>query len=59
MEKKQIEEVYKIAEDYFLNSEKYAVYYEELSKDIVQIAIQYVLNGEVVYNEDGTVKRIE
>lgn len=59
MEKQQIQEAYKIAEDYFLDNKKYAVYYEELSKDLIQIALQLCLNGEVLYNEDGTVKRIE
>lgn len=59
MNKQQIQEVYKIAEDYFLNNKKYQVYYEELSKDLIQIALQMCYNGEVIYNEDDSVKRIE
>ena len=59
MEKKQIEEAYKIGVKYFEDSNNYAVYYEELSKDLIQIGIQMALNGEVLFNEDGTVKRIE
>jgi len=59
MKKEQIQQVYKIAETYFMKSKKYQVYYEELSKDLIQIALQICYNGEVIYNEDGSVKRIE
>ena len=42
MNKQQIQEVYKIAEEYFLNNKKYAVYYEELSKDLIQIGLSFI-----------------
>lgn len=59
MTKEQIIEAYTIAERYFLESKIYTTYHDEFSKDIIQIGMQIALNGEVLYNEDGTVKRIE
>ena len=59
MKKEQIEEAYKIAEEYFENNNAYKVYYEELSKDLIQIGAQMALQGEVLFDENNSLIRIE
>lgn len=56
MTKEKIQEAYEIASEYLLDP-----FIEDKNniKDLVQIGIQMALNGEVLYNEDGTVNRVE
>lgn len=54
MTEQQIEQAYLIADDYINNHQD-----DWTTEDIVQIAIQLCLNGEVFYNSDGTVQRID
>ena len=53
MTKEQIQESYKIAEDLWTKNNGAII------KDFVSIGIQMALNGEIVYNENGSIQRIE
>tara|TARA_R110002012_G_scaffold307551_1_gene513049 strand:- start:464 stop:640 length:177 start_codon:yes stop_codon:yes gene_type:complete len=58
MTAEKIQEAYRISRSYV------HTFYKErgqhnIEKDVVQIGIQMAINGEVSYNEDGTVKRID
>ena len=55
MTKEQIEEAYIIAD---VNVRKFG-WNKSAIIDAVQIGIQMALNGEVFYNEDSTIQRIE
>ena len=55
MTKEQIQEAYSIAKDYINDPSVYPGMIEE----VIQIAFQLAINGEVLYNEDGTIQRIE
>lgn len=54
MTKEQIQEAYQSAEALIVNSNGKCD-----TKDLVNIGIQMALQGEVLYNEDGTIQRID
>lgn len=53
MTKQNIQEAYKIAEEQLKRDKAVDI------KDFVQIGFQIALNGEVLYNEDESIRRIE
>lgn len=59
MTKEQIQKAYEVAEKYFDNHKDYRLYNHELMKDFVNIGIQMALQGEVIFDSEGALQRID